>query len=214
MMGSLIDTRDAIIAHLEADTRLPGVNVSFHGGELLAADLQRYSKQAPHLVLCLLEFRTEEHDGSIMALATWGLAALTKTEDKSRPRRDSVIDLADAVTRSLYWAFPGDETRSRPQNFKALNEYDLKLDGRGLALWACQWQQQIELEDVPFEDFDDLLDIAVDYETYTRDGETLGDAPEAQDLIATSTLLFNVELEDESGELLLESGDLFLQESA
>lgn len=185
-MGSLTNVRTAIKATLDAETgvggRLAGVNTSMHGGELTHEDLKRYGVNSPHLVVVLLRADIETEAGSIVARARWGVLGVTRNTSQAR-RDKAAIDLIDATIRTLIWSYPiSTETGSRPYNVVAANEYSVPLDEDGLALWGIQFDQTVELEDVAFDDRDDLSTVHADYDLYPRPaGEDLGDVPEAED---------------------------------
>jgi hypothetical protein len=206
-VSALLLVHDAIVSGLSASPLLTGVQVTYHGGDFTADDLLKYSKRAPALIVALLDFDIELEAGTVVAIAQWGMVAITKnapavpvagmpahataaiTTLLHRGKRTrSAIALVDAATRALMRVFygfsaPASMTVSAPSGFRAINEYHPKLDAQDIALWGVSWQQRIDLVDAP-EITDLLTDVHVDYDLYPRPaGEDLNEAPEAEDLI-------------------------------
>ena len=206
-MSALLLVHDAIVSGLTASPLLAGVQVTDHGGDFTAEDLVKYSKRAPALVVALLDFDVELEAGTCVAVAQWGMVALTKNAPTAPvagspdhatdtlttllyrgKQARSAIALVDAATRALMRTFygfaaPAGMTVSAPRGFRALNEYHPKLDAVGIALWGIAWQQRIDLIDAP-EITDLLTTVHVDYDLSPQpDGEDVGEVPEAEDSI-------------------------------
>ncbi len=193
-MSALVLVRDDMIGQMKANPRLAGINISYHGGEFDLAALENYSKQAPALVIALLGFDVAAEEG-VQADATWGMVALTKrtVEDPADfmagEQWTSVIALADKGARAVKDAFLGCDapvTVSAPKNFKATNQYDLKIDDTGIAMWGMTWDQRIELQDTAAElNLKPLITIGVKYDLRPpgQPGEEVGDVVEAEDIV-------------------------------
>lgn len=182
-MTTLSSVAAAYVAELSADSRLAGVNVSFHGGDFTLEDAKRYSAGAPALILTILGFDVELHDGSVMACTQWGAVALAKDVPGTQ-RRVGVVDLAEAAVQALAQTFVASSvsTLGKPCNLKAGNSYSPAADATGLAFYALTWEQEIELQEA--DTSVDLDTLYVDYDLAPRPHEEgLGVVPEAQDVI-------------------------------
>lgn len=185
-MSQLVLVRDAIVSQLKADKRLGGaprpVTVSWHGGDFNLEDLRTYGANAPALVLALLRVGHEQQDGSTVAMAHWGLVALT-VDDKALDKHTGCLVLLDATLRAVGQSIFGTGPMvGKNDKLDAVNEYSRALDELGIAMWALAWQQKIELVD---EDTSVAFNaLRVRYDLYPRpEGEALGDVVEAEDLI-------------------------------
>lgn len=186
MSGALRTVRDDIVAALVSETavggRLAGMHISAHGGDFGLKDLQRYAKQAPHVVVALLSAGVDNEAGSVMVESVWGLIVIEHGAPGDE-RKGAVIDRVDAVLRTLYWRFVSTTiTHGRIRDVAAKNEYTPELDAFGIALWSIQLVIDVELVDV--DTSVDLRTIHVEYDLAPRpDGEELGDVVEAIDQI-------------------------------
>lgn len=182
-MSSLLKAR----ADYEAALRTIGkpVQVSVHGGTFTQRELERYSKQAPHVVLTLLGFDPTFEGGYLHAEAHWGLMCFTKQET-GNPRVNSCVSLTEAVCQCLTPLFAGEEAVSRPFDMRARNVYSTPLDALGIAMWSIEWRQTLDLVE-PIDTADwKTLDVVYDLQP-RQDGAALFEVPEAEDRLSLPT---------------------------
>src|SRR5712671_3999589 len=166
-MSSLLDTRDAVVSSLASSPLIVGlfstpVSVTAHGGEFSTADLERYSKQTPALIVALLRYDERIEGGLVTGDATFGVIAMTKNTPALRRDR-SVVMLADAATRVIARSFFGTGV-SRAKELVGRNEYSAKIDAQDISMWSLTWRQTIDLADdsnaVPLNTLDVKYDLA------------------------------------------------------
>jgi len=152
----LLTIRTAIVEQLQQ--RLAPVKVASHGGRFSLKDIQRIAAQTPAVrVGCLGVRGVETSGGRVTVTAVFG--AFVITTDKGQSKRDAAGLL---LTGQVLACIPGNdfgiEQAEHPveTSIKADNLYSGQLEGKGIALWACTWQQQLEIEAL---DFDSLADF-------------------------------------------------------
>jgi phage gp37-like protein len=168
-MSTLLTARQA---YMDALKKIPGVQVSVHGGEYELSQVKAYSKQAPAIVLSLLGVDSHGDQGDIRVTAHWGCIVLTINKP-TNPRDQSVIRLTEAavIAISRAWA-SGGAGSSRPIGMRAENMFTDAQDLEGIALWKIEWDQRLDLLErsddgdvVPFEQ------LVADWDLYPRDND-------------------------------------------
>jgi hypothetical protein len=188
-MSSLIDARAAFVAALEGAAALSGVTIYTHGGEFTLAELQRFARLAPALVLSLSKFTADIEAGIVCSTAHWTLVGFTR--DTTSVARDvSCVSLIESATAVMLRTAAGSATisgvASRARDAKARNLYTLELDrATNIAMWGVEFEQHVDLVETISTDV--WSQMHVDYDLYPRDNAAdLGDVIDASDDIDPS----------------------------
>jgi hypothetical protein len=168
-MSRLVEVRDETIAAFKASPLLAGVFVTSHGGEFGEADLLRYSKQTPALIVAMLRYDMRIEGGLVTGDAIWGVIAMAKS-DPGVKRDVGVLALTDAAIRVLGRTFMGTDGVSRPKELVAKNEYGPKIDAQGIAMWSITYRQTVDLAD----DVDAAVDLERIHTDYVKPGDVAG----------------------------------------
>lgn len=188
-MSSLVDARDAFVTALGAAPTLAGVNIYTHGGEFSLAELQRFARLAPALVLTLSRFSADIVGGVVQSLAHWTLVGFTR-DTPAVPRDESCVALLEAATTVMLRTAAGAATvsgvASRAHNAAGRNLYTLELDkSSNVAMWGVEFDQFVDLVETVSSDL--WTQMHIDYDLYPRDNDAaLGDVIEASDDIDPS----------------------------
>ncbi len=184
------DLQTGIFNTLAADARLAGVAVSTHGGDFDIAEIKRYAKRTPAVVLALMHSDVTQQGGSPVADCSFVIVVVC--EDRAGVSKwDQVIDYADTIARIL--AKPGqrwgltEHGVGAPTKVAARNLYSTKLDAEGLALWGVAWRQVIDLAELT-DSAVPLQRIHADWDLAPRDNAAPlyplpGSVRDAEDLI-------------------------------
>lgn len=173
MSGDIKLTRDAIVSAIK--TALPDLyTCEAHGGRFDLNELNRWSKQAPAVLVAAVSVPSIEDGPTRIAEVRW--VAYLVTRDTAQSTRDvAALDYSEALMRLVRkntWQL--DETHN-PTRVAAENLYSGQLDRHGIALWAVSWQQGISLRTT------DIAELA-DFTLYTATHE-VGDGPVAEDRV-------------------------------
>lgn len=163
--------RQAIVAAIQAELG-PDVTVEAHGGRFDRAELARYSKRAPAVLVAALGFpRVAERP---RARPSVQFAAFVVCRDAPGASRDTqALTLAEALVRLI----PGNrwslDDLEAPEPPSAQNLYNGDIDRLGIAMWAVSWRQVVAL--TPLRDIADLADFATFHGTHH-----IGDGPDTE----------------------------------
>lgn len=181
MSGALLKSRTDYLNALRSVPALGNDRVFSHGGAFTPAELERYARAAPAAALTLLKFEPEIEAGIVQAIAHWGVILFTKSTSDALDRSASVIELSELCSIALLYAFSGN-AGGRPMGMACTNVYSSPLDDEGIAMWRCEWSQQLDLVQDIGDSVNDWLLAHVDYDLFPRpDGEDLGEVLEASD---------------------------------
>ena len=171
--GDIKLTRDAIVASIKA--AVPGLyTCESHGGRFDAAELGRYSKLAPAVLVAAVSVPTLSDGKDQIAEVRW--AAFIVTRDTPSATRDvAALDYAEAVMRTVKLNRWGLDNAQKPERLAADNLFSGQLDRKGIALWAVSWQQGVSLR------YTNVAELA-DFTLYTATHE-VGDGPVAEDRV-------------------------------
>lgn len=141
---SIVNVRREIATFYEG--ALDSVQVSEHGGAFSTADIKRYARRTPALIVACLGLPNFEFQGStVVGVATFG--AFCMVADSSRERRDiGALLLAESVVVETFKNFWNGAATSTPRNVSAANLYSPALDKLGIAMWAVKWDQLVDLQ--------------------------------------------------------------------
>lgn len=169
--GDIKLTRDAIVTAI--DNALPDLyTCESHGGRFDTAELKRYSKQAPAVLVAAVSVPSLADDKTQTVQVRW--AAFIITRDTPTASRDvAALDYAEALMRTVRRNTWGLDNVQNPERIAADNLYSGPLDRQGIALWAVSWQQGINLRHT------DIAQLA-DWTDYNATHQ-VGDGPVAQD---------------------------------
>lgn len=173
MSGDIKLTRDAIVSAIK--TALPDLyTCEAHGGRFDLNELNRWSKQAPAVLVAAVSVPSIADGPTHIAEVRW--VAYLVTRDTPQATRDiAALDYSEALMRLVRkntWQL--DNTHN-PTRVAAENLYSGQLDRHGIALWAVSWQQGISLRNT------DIAELA-DFTLYTATHE-VGDGPVAEDRV-------------------------------
>jgi len=171
MSAEIDDVRQAIVAAL-ARALGPSVTVEAHGGRFDRAELARYSKRAPAVLVAAMGMpRVEERPRARPAVQ---FAAFVMCRDApGAPRDTQALTLTEALVRLV----PGNTweqgNAQRPEQVSAENLYSGEIDRLGIAMWAVSWRQVINLSTL--RDASELADFATYHGTHH-----VGDGPDTE----------------------------------
>lgn len=148
---TLDDFRRAVADDLGALDALSGVAVETWDGRFDPEALRMMAPRAPAVFLGVQLLTDFQRAGD----AWWceaSMAAVVLTQDRAgRPRDAQALDYAPAIaarvldTERTPWDGLTEGQALDPSNVRADNLAALKLDKRGLAMWAVTWRQRIKL---------------------------------------------------------------------
>lgn len=164
--GIVLAQRNRIVCDLK--TGLPEtISVTAHDGEMTFEELARYGANAPAVVVTCMEMGDVKRLDAETAV---GFAVFVITSDKKLRgtdlrRGDQALVLSECVLKLLTSNGWGDRCVEWPENIRAQNLYDARLDKRGLAMWLAAFQERISL-DAEVSD-DELVDLELwtDFDT-------------------------------------------------
>tara|TARA_B100000700_G_scaffold140319_1_gene156343 strand:+ start:230 stop:775 length:546 start_codon:yes stop_codon:yes gene_type:complete len=144
MSGDIETVRQAIVTSLGDALGAP-VLIESHGGRFDRAELARYSKRAPVVLIAAMSLPSVGERGS-MTLPTVQFAAFVICRDApGEPRDTQALTLAEALVRHITGNRWEQESVQRPERINAENLYSGEIDRLGIAMWAVSWRQAIEL---------------------------------------------------------------------
>jgi len=165
--GDINQVRDAIVATIKE--ALPALkSCSSHGGRFDLQELQRWSKQAPAVLVAAVQIPALADNRANQMRVRW--VAYLMVKDAPGASRDvAALDYTEALMRLVKGNDWGLNSMQRPENIAADNLYNSGSDRNGMALWAVSWQQAVNLSHA---DISQLADFAI----YSATHE-VGDGP-------------------------------------
>tara|TARA_B100000700_G_scaffold22521_4_gene21888 strand:- start:26946 stop:27497 length:552 start_codon:yes stop_codon:yes gene_type:complete len=172
MSGDIETVRQAIVTSLGNALGNP-VLVEAHGGRFGRAELARYSKRAPAVLVAAMSM-PEILDQPRPGRAKVQFAAFVVCRDAPLERRDTqALILAEALVRHITGNSWGLASARRPERLNAENLYSGEIDSLGIAMWAVSWRQEINLS--ARSDAAELADFATFHATHQ-----VGDGPDTE----------------------------------
>ena len=139
--GDIETVRQAIVTSLGNALGNP-VLVEAHGGRFGRAELARYSKRAPVVLIAAMSLPSVGERGS-MTLPTVQFAAFVICRDApGEPRDTQALTLAEALVRHITGNRWEQESVQRPERINAENLYSGEIDRLGIAMWAVSWSSK------------------------------------------------------------------------
>lgn len=173
MSGDIKLTRDAIVTAIDAG--IPELyRCEAHGGRFDLGELQRWSKQAPAVLVAAVSVPDLADGPTRIATVRWVAYLITK--DTPQATRDvAALDYAESLLRLVRNNEWGLDNTQKPQRLAAENLYSGTIDRHGIALWAVSWTQGVSLRAT------DIATLA-DFTLYTAT-HNVGDGPVAEDQV-------------------------------
>lgn len=167
---SIVSVRYEIAQHLQG--ALDGVYVSEHGGAFSSADIERYAKKSPAVIIACLGVPSFEMQANTMTAAPI-FAAFCLAAENSKERRDiAALLLAESVAVEIPRNRWNGSASGTPKTPTASNLYSTPLDKKGIALWAVRWTQQVDLQRNVIATIDDFKTMHGTYDAGQTDGTT------------------------------------------
>ncbi|MCJ8285105.1 hypothetical protein [Halomonas sp.] len=162
-MSAEIDAvRQAIVTTI-AQALGSHVTVEAHGGRFDRAELARYSKRAPAVLVAAMGMPRVEDRPRARPMVQF--AAFVMCRDAPGASRDTqALTLAEALVRLVPGNVWGQDNVQRPEQLSAENLYSGEIDRLGIAMWAVSWRQIVNLSTQ--RDIGDLADFAIYHGTH------------------------------------------------